>query len=225
MKKLILSFLFLFIIVQYSYSQDTTKFILGETVFKFPVKDNLIVFTEVHNIDSLNKKRIFNAIKKELPKYFIQPNINISNSASFRTVLKGLDKQIVYEDFEEGIITAYLLTRYAGESDEYNKKDVLWLTTATFYVKDFKYKVSFESNKIYFQSAGVAFLAGQEASLLTYDLNEIYRYNNLKNEIELGGANPSYPAKRINTMFTLKKLLINKLNEKIVNVNNNENDF
>jgi hypothetical protein len=60
---------------------------------------------------------------------------------------------------------------------------------------------------------------------LTYDLNEIYRYNNLKNEIELGGANPSYPAKRINTMFTLKKLLINKLNEKIVNVNNNENDF
>jgi hypothetical protein len=226
MKKYLLIIVILISCSTYSKSQDTTSIKIGSFEFKYPVVNNLISFSEVFKLDTFTKKQIFTKIKKELPKYFLSPNISIENGVSLKTVFKGLDKQIIYEDFDEGIITAYILIKYDGETTETHKSDVVWLTTATFYIKDGKYKIVFDYNKIYFYSAGVAFLAGANASLLCFDLNDLYKSNNYQKEIYLnGGLNPSYSAKRLNTMFTLKNQLVRKIKFDILNGNSNLDDF
>ncbi len=204
-----ISILFLLFAIN-SFSQDSIIFRYPVQPFTCPLESGKVVYSNIIEFDSTySEELIYKNLKKSLPELFLKPQIEVKNIFEAR----GIDKQILSEDFESKTITATIIYKTLEIPDlKEIKGDIIVFTNATFIVKGNRMKIVLKDVEGYFTNAGLGALLGSSMSLLNLNLDALLKLKE-NNEVPLN----RYEGKRTYTIDFYTKHIPDVIKLKVIN--------
>ena len=190
---------------------DSITVTSGNFSIRLPIKtDRSIEYEKIYEFNpKYSTKEIFASIKPSLTNFYSNAAIGLNENHSLFKVYGG--DPILSEDKDLNRISIqmkFYSLKNVGEPDDIIPNIIVFMK-ADFIVKEHRMKVIIKDINAYYQSNGLAIVAGAAMSLLQLPFNNIKNYINAETNTY---ETKNYEAKRIYTVdYKLRKLINNAI--------------